>query len=108
MLNLDKYINNTTELVFLNETYHIKEASVGTLFAVRELEKDLSPENLHDKRIDTALLLINSNVEGRIFKKEDLMTVPFEGIEDLVKELSSFRLKAENDPNLKSPSRMGK
>lgn len=108
MINLDRYLNNTVELIFMNETYHIREAGVGVLFAVRELEKDLSADNIYDKRVDTALLLMNSNTEGRVFKKEELMEIPFEGVEALVKELSGFRLKAENDPNLKSPSQMGK
>lgn len=108
MLDLDKYINNSIKIKVFGEEFEILEPTMGMVMEVDKIESDLTKQNLHQKRIETALLLLNHNKQGKRFGEEELSKIPFEGITRLIAEISMLRTEAEKDPNLKSQSRKGK
>ena len=52
-----------------------------------------------EKRVDVAKLFLDHNRQGKIFSKKEITAIPFEGITQLLAEISTMRTKAENDPN---------
>lgn len=108
MLDLDRYINNSIKIKLLGKEYDILEPTMEMVMQVDRIEKDLTAENIHAKRIETALLLLNHNKQKKVFKEEELKKIPFEGITRLIAEISILRADAEKDPNLKSQSRKEK
>lgn len=99
MLDLDAYIDNSIEVKLSGETYHVKEATLGMLCQMDKIEADLDETNIREKRIEIALLLINNNKENKVFTKNDLDNVPFEGLMEFVNKICNMRLSVDNDPN---------
>lgn len=99
MLDLDKYINNSMKIRLFGEEYDILEPTIGMNMKVNAIEEDLNMDNLHAKRIETALLLLNHNKQGKIFVEDEIKKIPFEALSVLLGEIAMFRLKAESDPN---------
>lgn len=108
MLDLDRYINNCKEVKIFGEIIHVLEPNVGMIAEINEIEKDLTKDNIDEKRFQVAMLMINFNREGKQYKEKDLKKLPFEAVAAIVEEISSMRLKAETDPNSESPSQMGR
>lgn len=108
MLDLDAYINNSTKIRLFGEEYDILEPTIGMTMEVDRIESDINTENLHEKRLETAVLFLNHNRQGKRFSLEELKKIPFEGLSRLLAELSLFRLKADQDPNYGSQSQMEK
>lgn len=108
MLDLDKYINNSIKIKFHGEVYDILEPSIMMNMEIDRIESDLTRKNLHKKRIEVAVLLLNNNKQGKHFTDAELKTIPFEGLSRLIAEIAVFRLEADSDPNLESQSQMEK
>jgi hypothetical protein len=108
MLDLDRYINNCKEVKVFGESIHVLEPNVGMIDEINEIEKDLTKDNIDEKRFQVAMLMINFNREGKQYTEKDLKKLPFEAVAAIVEEISSMRLKAETDPNSESPSQMGR
>ncbi len=108
MLNLDDYINNTMKVQMFGEEYDIFEPSIGTVMELDKIETDINQKNLHKKRLESAKLLLDNNRQGKVFSTDELKKIPFEGLSRLLAEISLFRLKADQDPNSESQSRMEK
>lgn len=108
MLDLDKYINNSIKIKLHGEVYEILEPSIMMNMELDKIESDLTRKNLHQKRIETALLLLNHNKQGKHFTEAELKTIPFEGLSRLIAEIAVFKLEAESDPNSESQSQMEK
>lgn len=102
MLDLDKYINNTVKIKLFEEEYDILEPTIEMVGIVKHIESELTEENVHDKEVDVLLLMINHNVQKKVFKKNELIKLPFEAISRTVAEISTMRYEAEHDPNSKS------
>lgn len=108
MLDLDRYINNSMKIKLGGKEYDILEPTVGMNMELNRIEADLDENNLHQKRIEAAMLLMNHNRQGKKFTEEELKHIPFEGLTHVLAEIALFQLKADEDPNSKSQSRTGK
>lgn len=108
MVNLDDYINNTMKVQMFGEEYDIFEPSIGTVMELDKIETGINQKNLHQKRLESAKLLLDNNRQGKVFSIDELKKIPFEGLSRLLAEISLFRLKADQDPNSESQSRMEK
>lgn len=108
MLDLDKYINNSMRIKIFGEEYDILEPTIGMNMEIDKIEADLTKKNLHRKRIETAVILLNNNKQGKRFTAEELKTIPFEALSRLIAEIAIFRLEADNDPNSESQSQTEK
>ena len=104
MLDLDKYINNSMRIKIFGEEYDILEPTIGMNMEIDRIESDLTKKNLHKKRLETAVILVNNNKQGRVFTAEELKSIPFEALSMLIAEIALFRLRADEDPNSESQS----
>lgn len=108
MLDLDKYINNSIQIKLFGKVYDILEPTVAMTMEVTRLEEDLDAENQHEKRIESAILLLNHNKQGKKFTKEEISALPFEALTRVIAEVALLRLKADKDPNCESRSQTEK
>ena len=108
MLDLDRYINNSIEIKLFGEVYDILEPTIAMNMEMNRIEEDLTKENLHEKRIESGLLLLNHNKQGRAFTKKELSALPFEALTRLIAEIALLRLNADQNPNSESQSQAGK
>ena len=92
MLDLDKYINN----------------SIRIKMEMAKIEENLTEDNLHEKRLEAGLLLLNHNKQKKEFTKEELSALPFEALTRVTAEVALLRLKADQDPNSESQSQTEK
>lgn len=104
MLDLDKYINNSIEVKLNGQQYDIYEPTIGMNMEVSRIEEDLNKDNIHQKRIEVAKLLMNHNRQGKVFTDADLKKIPFEGLTQVLAEIALLKLKADADPNFESQS----
>lgn len=108
MLDLDKYINNSMRIKLFGKEYDILEPTVAMNMKMDEIESDLSEENLHQKRLESGVLLLSHNKQGHEFTEEELKQLPFEALTRVIAEIVVFRLKADSDPNSGSQSQTEK
>lgn len=108
MLDLDKYINNSMRVKLFGKEYDVLEPTVSITMKIDEIEKNLSEENLHQKRLESAVLLLSNNQQGRKFTEEELTQLPFEALTRVIAEIVIFRFKADSDPNSVSQSQTEK
>ncbi len=99
MLDLNKYINNSEEVKIGNEIIHVLEPSLCMLEKISEIEKDMTEENIHQKRVDVALVMLNHNKEGKQFVENEVKSLPLEAIVEFITRIGSMRVKADADPN---------
>lgn len=108
MLDLDKYINNSVKVTLFKKEYDILEPSVKMVMEVDKIESNLTEKNIHDKRVETALLLLNNNRQNKIFQRNEMLKLPFEAITRLIAEIGLLRYEADTDPNSTSRSQAEK
>lgn len=99
MLDLDKYINNSTEIKINGITYHIKQPTVAMIERLDAIQRSTTDENIVEKRTETALLFFNNNEEGTVFTKNDLMAWTQEAVAKVISVMAMLRYEAETDPN---------
>lgn len=99
MLDLDKYINNNTEMKIGGEILHVKQPTLAIVDKIAALEKDITEENVRDKRIETVLIMINHNEENKKFTAKDLMNWTNEALIKVITTMSLLRYETETDPN---------
>lgn len=99
MLDLDKYINNKIEVKLLGREVQVKEPTIQMIMEIDKIERDMDKDNLKEKRIDVAEILINHNDNGIIFSKEDLYQMPFEALNVFIDTIARLRYEADADPN---------
>ena len=75
---------------------------------MKKIEENLTEDNLHEKRLEAGLLLLNHNKQKRKFTREELSALPFEALTRVTAEVALLRLKADKDPNSESRSRTEK
>lgn len=108
MLDLDKYINNSIRIKMFGKEYDILEPTVAMNMEMKKIEENLTEDNLHEKRLEAGLLLLNHNKQKRKFTREELSALPFEALTRVTAEVALLRLKADQDPNSESRSRTEK
>lgn len=99
MLDLDKYINNSTEIKIGGEIIHVKQPTVAMIDKIDVLEKDITEENVRAKRIETVSLLLNHNEENKKFAIKDLLNWTNEALMKVIATMSLLRYETETDPN---------
>lgn len=99
MLDLDKYMLKTLEVAVLGSVVHVKQPSVLLYEQITAAEKGLNSKNLMDKRLDVVKLMLDNNMEGKVFEKESLKTLSRSAMECLISAVSTLRAEVENDPN---------
>ncbi len=99
MLDLDKYLYNSVEMRIGGEVIHVMQPTLRMIDKVDMIEKDLTEDNINDKRMDVAILFLNHNKEGRKFEKQDLYDWTTDAITNVINTMSVLRYEAESDPN---------
>ena len=99
MLNLDNFINNYVEIVVFGKHIKVKEPTLAMFLEIDKIEKDLTIENLHEKRLEVGLLMINHNADGERFTKDQLLQLPFEALNEFIEMVANMRYTADNNPN---------
>ena len=108
MLDLDKYINNSIRVKLFGKEYDILEPTIAMNMQMKKIEENLTEENLHEKRLESGILLLSHNRQGKEFSKEELAQLPFEALTRVLAEIALMRLQADSDPNSESRSRREK
>lgn len=108
MLDLDKYMDQSIEVRIFGKTVHAKLPGIRIYNQIDVVEQDLDKENLPQKRLEVAKILLDNNKEGHVFELEELSELSVEAIESVVAEFAKLKMQADTDPNLKSPSRKAK
>lgn len=108
MLDLDQYINNSMKIKLQGKVYDILEPTIGMNMELSRIEADLDESNIHEKRLESAKLLMDNNKQGKKFTEAELKQIPFEGLTLALAEIALFRLKADADPNSESQSQKEK
>ena len=104
MIDLDKYINNSIRIKLFGKEFDILEPTIAMNMEMAKIEEDLSEENLHEKRLEAGLLLLNHNKQGKEFTRKELSALPFEALTRVTAEIALLRLKADQNPNSASRS----
>lgn len=102
MLDLDKYINNSIQIRLFGEEYDILEPTIAMSMEMERIESGLTKENVHKKRLESGVLLLSHNRQGKTFTTEELEKLPFEALVRVIAEIVMFRLKADANPNSRS------
>lgn len=108
MLNLDDYINNSMKVKLFGEEYDILEPTIEMVMKLDKIEENINQENLHQKRLESAKLLLDHNRQGKVFDMNELKKIPFEAVSRLLAELALFHLEADQNPNSESQSQTEK
>lgn len=99
MLDLDRYINHSTEIKINGKVIHVKQPTVSMIDKIDRIESELNADNVREKRLEVALLMLNYNEEGMKFTKEDLKEWTQEAVLKIISTMSTLRYEAETDPN---------
>ncbi len=99
MLDLDKYINNSVEMKIHGEIIHVKQPSVLLIEKIDKIEETQTEDNVREKRLEIALLMLNYNEEEMVFTVEDLKEMTQEAVFKIIATIASLRYEAETDPN---------
>lgn len=99
MLDLDKYINNSVEMKIHGEIIHVKQPSVLLIEKIDKIEETQTEDNVREKRLEIALLMLNYNEEEMVFTVDDLKEMTQEAVSKIITTIASLRYEAETDPN---------
>ena len=99
MLNLDSYIDNYVEITVFGKCIKVKEPTIHMIMEIDKIERDLTVENLREKRLEVGLLMINYNADGEKFTEDQLMQLPFEALNEFINTVVHMRYTADNNPN---------
>lgn len=99
MLDLDKYLDNSVEMRIGGEVIHVMQPTLRMIDKIDMIESDLTEDNIRGKQLETAVLFLNHNKEGRKFEKQDLCEWTIDAITKFITTMSILRYEAESDPN---------
>ncbi len=99
MLDLDKYINNNVEIKVSGQILHVKQPTVAMIEKIECIEENLTEENVRDKRMEVAAIMLNHNEEEKRFSQEDFKEWTQEAVTKFIETMSLLRYEAETDPN---------
>ena len=99
MLDLDKYLDNSVEMRIGGEVIHVMQPTLRMIDKIDMIESDLTEDNIRGKQLETAVLFLNHNKEGRKFEKQDLCEWTIDAITKVITTMSILRYEAETDPN---------
>lgn len=108
MLDLDKYMDMSVEVKLFGKKVHVRQPGIRIYNQINELEKDLDKDNMPQKRMEVAKILLDNNKEGYTFEFDELSALSVDMIDMLIAEIAKMKIQADTDPNLRSPSRKAK
>jgi len=99
MIDLDKYLDQTIEFKIKGEVIKVKQPTAFATKKIAQLEKKITDENYLDTRCEITGIILNSNVEGKIFTVEEIEALPFKVQEIISVQIATMKFEADNDPN---------
>lgn len=99
MLNLDNYLKQSMDIKINGEVVEVLQPTARLTKEISFLERNITEKNYLETRSKIALLVLNNNSNNKKFTIEEVDEIPFKLQEILIKEVTSFKYKADNDPN---------
>lgn len=99
MLDLDKYMEISRKVKVLGMELNIKQPTVSMIERVNTIERDLTEENILEKRVEVAEIIANNNREGIKIEKERLKELSRSALELLIAVSTGMIKEADQDPN---------
>ncbi len=99
MFKFAEYLNRTMVAEVCGKVVHIKQPSINVNRKIEEIEKDITSENLIEKRLEVLRVLVSNNEEGIVFSSEDLQAYPVQVVGDFIQAMNRHFGNPENDPN---------
>lgn len=99
MIDIDKYLNVTTEIRILGKNVNVKQPSAKLTKEISIIEEDINQNNFLELKSKIVAMLLNNNTDGYKFTVEDLDEIPYKLQDLIIKEITSMVVKADNDPN---------
>ena len=99
MLDLDKYMEISRKVKVLGMELNIKQPTVAMIERVNAIERDLTEENVLEKRVEVAEIIANNNREGVKIEKKQLKELSRSALELLIAVSAGMIKEADQDPN---------
>ena len=99
MLDLDKYMEISRKVKVLGMELNIKQPTVAMIERVNAIERDLTEENVLEKRVEVAEIIVNNNREGIKIDKKQLKELSRSALELLIAVSTGMIKEADEDPN---------
>lgn len=99
MLDLDKYMEISRKVKVLGMELNIKQPTVAMIERVNTIERNLTEENILEKRVEVAEIIANNNREGIKIEKERLKELSRSALELLIAVSTGMIKEADEDPN---------
>ncbi|MEE0468245.1 MAG: hypothetical protein UDA86_03570 [Blautia sp.] len=99
MLDLDKYMEISRRVKVLGMELNIKQPTVAMIERINTIERDLTEENILEKRVEVAEIIANNNREGVKIEKKQLKELSRSALELLIAVSTGMIKEADEDPN---------
>lgn len=99
MLDLDKYMEISRKVKVLGMELNIKQPTVAMIERVNTIERNLTEENILEKRVEVAEIIVNNNREGIKIEKKQLKELSRSALELLIAVSTGMIKEADQDPN---------
>lgn len=99
MLDLDKYMEISRKVKVLGVELNIKQPTVAMIERVNTIERNLTEENILEKRVEVAEIIVNNNREGIKIEKKQLKELSRSALELLIAVSTGMIKEADQDPN---------
>ena len=84
MLDLDKYMEISKKVKVLGMELNVKQPTVAMIERVNTIERNLTEENILEKRVEVAEIIVNNNREGVKIEKKQLKELSRSALELLI------------------------
>lgn len=99
MLDLDKYMEISKKVKVLGMELNVKQPTVAMIERVNTIERNLTEENILEKRVEVAEIIVNNNREGIKIEKKQLKELSRSALELLIAVSTGMIKEADEDPN---------
>ncbi len=99
MLDLDKYMEISKKVKVLGMELNVKQPTVAMIERVNTIERNLTEENILEKRVEVAEIIVNNNREGIKIEKKQLKELSRSALELLIAVSTGMIKEADQDPN---------
>lgn len=99
MLDLDKYMEISKKVKVSGMELNIKQPTVAMIERINTIERDLTEENILEKRVEVAEIIANNNREGVKIEKKQLKELSRSALELLIAVSTGMIKEADQDPN---------
>ena len=99
MLDLDKYMEISKKVKVLGMELNVKQPTVAMIERVNTIERNLTEENILEKRVEVAEIIVSNNREGIKIEKKQLKELSRSALELLIAVSTGMIKEADQDPN---------